>query len=199
MVATTFGLARYGYGLLLPDIRRSFHLSSTSLGLIATGSYAAYLLGTAGMATGGDRAGPRRPVLIGGVCACAGVVLIAVASSPVVLAAGGVVAGVGAAVAYSPFSGAGARALARRGGGGDGGGRERRDRLSAVLGSGCPGAAAAGAGEGTVDHQLRDRLGSGRRGAHRARGRDELALRVGRIRRRRAARHGPGRCGAARH
>jgi MFS family permease len=32
MVAATFGLARYGYGLLLPDIRRSLGLSSTSLG-----------------------------------------------------------------------------------------------------------------------------------------------------------------------
>src|SRR3954463_1737617 len=85
MVGTTFGLARYGYGLLLPDIRRSFGLSSTSLGLIAPGSYAASLVGTAAMAAVGDRAGPRRPVLRGGVCAVAGMVLIAVARSPVVL------------------------------------------------------------------------------------------------------------------
>jgi cyanate permease len=53
MVATTFGLARYGYGLLLPDIRRSFGLSSTSLGLIAgmladgVGLAAAFLAGGA--------------------------------------------------------------------------------------------------------------------------------------------------------
>src|SRR3954470_12178623 len=114
MVATTFGLARYGYGLLLPDIRRSFGLSSTSLGLIATGSYAAYLVGTAGMAAVGDRAGPPRPVLIGGACAVAGMVLIAVASSPLVLAAGVMVAGVSAAIAYPPFSEAVARALPRR-------------------------------------------------------------------------------------
>src|SRR3954454_21144615 len=111
MVATTFGLARYGYGLLLPDIRRSFGLSSTSLGLIATGSYAAYLVGTAGMAAVGDPAGPRRPVLLGGVCAVAGMVLIAVARSPVVLAAGVIVAGASAALAYPPFSEAVARSL----------------------------------------------------------------------------------------
>jgi predicted MFS family arabinose efflux permease len=114
MVATTFGLARYGYGLLLPDIRRSFGLSSTALGLIATGSYAAYLVGTAASAGLGDRAGPRRPVLIGGACAVAGMVLIAVAPSPVVLAAGVMVAGVSAAIAYPPFSEAVARALPRR-------------------------------------------------------------------------------------
>src|SRR3954447_9193824 len=114
MVATTFGLARYGYGLLLPDIRRSFGLSSTSLGLIATGSYAAYLLGTAGMAAVGDRAGPRRPVLIGGACAVGGMVLVAVARSPLVLAVGILIAGASAAMAYPPFSEAVARALARR-------------------------------------------------------------------------------------
>src|SRR4051795_12914793 len=93
MVATTFGLARYGYGLLLPDIRRSFGLSSTALGLIATGSYAAYLVATAAMAGLGDRSGPRRPVLLGGFCAVTGMVLIVVAESPVVLAAGVLVAG----------------------------------------------------------------------------------------------------------
>ena len=114
MVGTTFGLARYGYGLLLPDIRHSFGLSSTSLGLIATGSYAAYLAGTAAMAAAGDRAGPRRPVLLGGACALAGMVLIAIARSPFVLAAGVMVAGFSAALAYPPFSEAVARSLPLR-------------------------------------------------------------------------------------
>jgi predicted MFS family arabinose efflux permease len=114
MVATTFGLARYGYGLLLPDIRRSFGLSSTSLGLIATGSYAAYLVTTAAMAALGDRAGPRRPVLLGGACALVGMVVIAVAQSPVVLAAGVIVAGASAALAYPPFSEAVSLELPRR-------------------------------------------------------------------------------------
>jgi predicted MFS family arabinose efflux permease len=114
MVATTFGLARYGYGLLLPDIRRSFGLSSTSLGLIATGSYVAYLVTTAAMAAIGDRAGPRRPVLLGGLCAVVGMALIAVASSPVVLAVGVMVAGASAALAYPPFSEAVALSLPRR-------------------------------------------------------------------------------------
>src|SRR3954469_12491633 len=114
MVATTFGLARYGYGLLLPDIRRSFELSSTSLGLIATGSYGAYLVTTAAMAAVGDRAGPRRPVLLGGACAVAGMVLVAVATSPLVLAAGVVIAGASAAPASPPFSDAVASALRPR-------------------------------------------------------------------------------------
>jgi predicted MFS family arabinose efflux permease len=114
MVATTFGLARYGYGLLLPDIRRSFDLSSTALGLVATGSYAAYLVTTAAMAAFGDRAGPRRPVLLGGLCAVVGMLLVAVAASPLMLAAGVIVAGASAALAYPPFSDAVASSLPRR-------------------------------------------------------------------------------------
>jgi predicted MFS family arabinose efflux permease len=113
MVATTFGLARYGYGLLLPDIRRSFDLSSTALGLVATGSYAAYLVTTAAMAAFGDRAGPRRPVLLGGLCAVVGMLLVAVAASPLMLAAGVIVAGASAALAYPPFSDAVASSLPR--------------------------------------------------------------------------------------
>lgn len=113
MVGTTFGLARYGYGLLLPEIRRGFGLSSAALGLIATGSYVAYLMATAGMAAFGERAGPRRVVVLGGACAVAGMLLIAVAGSPAVLAAGVVVAGASAALAYPPFSSAVVRSLPR--------------------------------------------------------------------------------------
>ncbi|HLT60041.1 MAG TPA: YbfB/YjiJ family MFS transporter, partial [Microlunatus sp.] len=44
MIAVTFGLARYGYGLLLPDMRDELSLSSGAAGLIASGTYAAYLI-----------------------------------------------------------------------------------------------------------------------------------------------------------
>ena len=43
VVGVTFGMARYGVGLLAPDIRAGFGLSSGSLGLLATASYVAYL------------------------------------------------------------------------------------------------------------------------------------------------------------
>ena len=38
LVATTFGLARYGYGLLVPEMRRSFGLDATTVGLLASGA-----------------------------------------------------------------------------------------------------------------------------------------------------------------
>ncbi|MEA2451063.1 MAG: hypothetical protein QOG63_2995 [Thermoleophilaceae bacterium] len=104
MVGATFGLARYGYGLLLPEMRGDFHLSSAAFGLIATGSYAAYIVGTLAVGTLSDRLGPRVPVVIGGAAAIAGMLLLAVAQSPAMLAAGVLIAGGSAALAYPPFS-----------------------------------------------------------------------------------------------
>src|SRR3954465_8701841 len=104
MGGTPFGPARPGDGLLLPEMRRDFGLSSATLGLIATGSYVAYLLATAAMAGFGHRLGARRPVVLGGLAAIIGMALIAAARTPVVLAVGVVVAGASAALAYPPFS-----------------------------------------------------------------------------------------------
>ena len=43
MIAVTFGLARYGYGLLLPDMQGELGLDPRKAGLIASGAYLAYL------------------------------------------------------------------------------------------------------------------------------------------------------------
>jgi predicted MFS family arabinose efflux permease len=112
MVAVSFGLARYGYGLLLPDIRRAFALSSATLGLIGAGSYAAYLVATVATPVLVARAGARRPVLLGGVLAVAGMLLVAAAPGPAALAAGVLVAGAAGGLVYPPFSEAVARAVA---------------------------------------------------------------------------------------
>lgn len=44
MIAVTFGLARYGYGLLLPSMQAGIHLSPSGAGLIASGAYVSYLV-----------------------------------------------------------------------------------------------------------------------------------------------------------
>jgi predicted MFS family arabinose efflux permease len=112
MVGTSFGLARYGYGLLLPEIRASFDVSNATLGLIATGSYLAYLSGTALVAVAGKRVGAAVPVVVGGLLAVAGMLLVSVARSPAVLGLGVLIAGASAALAYPPFSDAVARDVA---------------------------------------------------------------------------------------
>jgi fucose permease len=42
MIAVTYGLARFAYGLFLPEMRKAFDLSESILGLIGAGSYAGY-------------------------------------------------------------------------------------------------------------------------------------------------------------
>ena len=45
VVGVTFGMARFCYGLTLPDIRRDLGLSELVLGFIASASFAGYLAG----------------------------------------------------------------------------------------------------------------------------------------------------------
>ncbi|TQM09999.1 MFS transporter [Pseudonocardia kunmingensis] len=102
-VATTFGMARYGYGLLLPDIQEDLALGVGVLGVIGSLAYAGYLLGTALVARCVERAGQRATVVGGGVLAVAGTVVVALAGGPVLLGAGVAVAGASAGLVFAPF------------------------------------------------------------------------------------------------
>ncbi|MBP2325901.1 hypothetical protein JOF56_006286 [Kibdelosporangium banguiense] len=44
MIAVTFGLARYGYGLLLPDMQSELGMGASAAGLISSGAYVSYAL-----------------------------------------------------------------------------------------------------------------------------------------------------------
>ncbi len=126
VVGVTFGMARYGFGLLAPDIRAGFSLSSGTLGLLAAASYVAYLVTsvTAGLLTA--RLGPRTIVAAGGACAVVGMVAAGLAPSPAVLFAGLLVAGASAGLVFPPFSDVVARSLPV----------EKRPRVLAAISSG---------------------------------------------------------------
>jgi predicted MFS family arabinose efflux permease len=126
VVGTAYGMARYGYGLLLPDIRRDYGLSTGALGAIAAGSYATYLAGSVLVGALAGRVGLRFLVLFGGASGVAGMALAGLSSGPGMLAAGVLVAGVSAAFALPPFTEAVERCLAP----------ERRARTLASISSG---------------------------------------------------------------
>lgn len=94
--AVTFGPARNGYGLFLPDIREEFGLSTEMLGFIASGHYAGYLAALLAVGLLAARTGPRLPVLAGLLSAGVGTALVALSPNPAVLAVGVVLAGTGA-------------------------------------------------------------------------------------------------------
>ena len=126
VVGVAFGMARYGFGLLAPDIRGSFSLSSGRLGLLAAASYVAYLVTsvTAGLLTA--RLGPRTIVAAGGACAVVGMVAAGLAPTPAVLFVGLLVAGASAGLVFPPFADVVARSLQV----------EKRPRVLAAISSG---------------------------------------------------------------
>jgi predicted MFS family arabinose efflux permease len=126
VVATSYGMARYGFGLLAPEIKATFHLGNRSVGLLAAASYIAYLATsvTAGALT--VRVGPRAVVAAGGGCAVVGMVIAGTAAGPGWLFAGLLVAGASAGFVFPPFSDVVAGSLAP----------ERRARVLSAISSG---------------------------------------------------------------
>lgn len=102
--AVTFGPARNGYGLFLPEIREEFGLSTQMLGFIASGLYAGYLAALLVVGLLAARVGPRLPVLVGLFSAGAGTTLVAFSPNATVLAAGVVLAGTGAGWSWAPYN-----------------------------------------------------------------------------------------------
>jgi predicted MFS family arabinose efflux permease len=126
VIAVAFGLARYGYGLLLPEIRESFSASNATLGLIATGGYVAYLIGNVAAAPLAGARGPRVTVVAGGVVGVAGMALLAVASDAVGLAIGIALSGLSGGLVYPPLGDVIAKRVAP----------ERGSRALAIVSSG---------------------------------------------------------------
>ncbi|RZU32096.1 MFS transporter [Blastococcus saxobsidens] len=99
VIAVTYGLARYGYGLYLPQFRAAFDLSAGTAGAIAAGGYVGYCAAAvvAGGLTGGGRA--RLALWAAGGSAAAGSLLVAAAWDGASLAVGALIAGSGAGAA----------------------------------------------------------------------------------------------------
>src|ERR687889_244902 len=100
IIGVTYGLARYAYGLFVPEFRDEFGLSGAAAGVIASGSYLAYLAGTVASAPISDRAGARRAVVLGGLAASAGMAAVAAASGALALGAAVALAGSGSGLAW---------------------------------------------------------------------------------------------------
>jgi predicted MFS family arabinose efflux permease len=104
MIAVTFGLARYGYGLLLPDMRAEIGMTAGTAGLVSSMAYASYLIANIGVVELTSRWGPR--LAVGGAAGLAaiGMLAIAVAEGVVLLAVGVLVAGAAAGMAFPPYA-----------------------------------------------------------------------------------------------
>ena len=104
IVASTYGLSRYTYGLFVPAIRHDFNLDQATVGAIGSASYLGYLLATLASPLLVRRFSPRLPIVLGGVTATLGMLLVALAGNPMWLALGVTLAGCSPGLAYPPLS-----------------------------------------------------------------------------------------------
>ncbi|PWD51794.1 MFS transporter [Serinibacter arcticus] len=101
LVAVTYGVVRYGYGLQLPELAAEYSLSAGTAGLVASGSFAAYCVAAIAAQRLVPRRGARVVLWLAATLAAAGALLVAASWSTPTLALGVLVAG-SAAGAASP-------------------------------------------------------------------------------------------------
>lgn len=104
IVAVTYGLSRYAFGLFLPQIQMDLGVPVYEMGIVAGSSYAGYLLATVFGSWISAHTGPRMPVLLGGLAATVGMLTISLADSILLLASGVIIAGASPGLAYPPIS-----------------------------------------------------------------------------------------------
>lgn len=122
----TFGFARYGYGLFLPEIRDQFHVSVSLVGFIGSATYVSYLVALLSVGVLSNRIGPRPLIIAGGSSAAGGMAMVAFADSIELLAAGLILAGMSPGFAWAPWSDAVVRMVPQK----------RRERVMALIPSG---------------------------------------------------------------
>lgn len=126
LIAVTYGLARFAYGLFLPEMRQAFGLSPSLLGAIGAGSYLAYCVAIVVSLVYTSRTGPRRMAVAAGAAAVVGMTGVAAAPAAWVLALGILVAGGSSGLVSPPMGEAVARSI-----------REGvQDRANALINSG---------------------------------------------------------------
>src|ERR687897_1776693 len=126
LIAVTYGLARYAYGLFLPEMREAFDLTPAMLGVIGAGSYLGYCVAIVFALVWTSRTGPRWMAVAAGIVAVVGMVVVAFAPAAWVLAVGVLVAGSSTGLASPPMGEAVARSIQKR----------LQDRANALINSG---------------------------------------------------------------
>src|SRR4051794_14122108 len=77
LIAVTYGLARFAYGLLLPEMREALDLSPSLLGVIGAGSYLGYCVAIVISLVYTAKTGPRWMAVAAGAGAVVGMAVVA--------------------------------------------------------------------------------------------------------------------------
>lgn len=106
LIAVTYGMARFSWGIMLPDIRQEIPFTPEVAGLIAACSYVAYCLSVFIASSLTSRFGPRIPAMLAATVAAAGLLILAFSAAPLWLAIGLFIAGLSSGLASPSLAGA---------------------------------------------------------------------------------------------
>ncbi|SES00684.1 Predicted arabinose efflux permease, MFS family [Tranquillimonas rosea] len=126
LIAICYGFARFAFGLFLPQIDGDLDLGPSLSGIISGGSFAGYCIAIVASAALTERFGARAVTVGAAVVAGVGMAGIALAPSPLILAAAVVVAGSSTGLASPPMAAAVAAAVRK----------SRQDLTNTVINSG---------------------------------------------------------------
>jgi predicted MFS family arabinose efflux permease len=106
MIAVTYGLARFSFGLLLPGISESLAMSEFVSGIMSSLFYLSYCFTVLFSTVTTTREGPRRMILYAGLSAFIGMLLIGGTPNTFILAAGVLFAGASTGFVSPPYGAA---------------------------------------------------------------------------------------------
>lgn len=102
--AISYGPARMGFGLFVPEFQDAFSLSSSMVGIVSSLGFAGFFIGLLVAQFLLDRRGPEFPVLTGLAAATIGMGIVTLTPNLAVLAAGVFLAASSAGFAWTPFN-----------------------------------------------------------------------------------------------
>ena len=94
LIAISFGLARFAFGLFVPPIREELALTSSEIGIIGSLPLISFLLATLVAPFAADRYGARFSAIASGVFGVGGLTMIALADDSTMLGAGVIACGI---------------------------------------------------------------------------------------------------------
>ncbi|MCR8848403.1 MFS transporter [Rossellomorea sp. SC111] len=104
MIAVTYGLSRFSYGLMLPYISESISMNSSTSGLISSLSYLAYCIAIVLAMVFSKRLTPKFILMTAGFSSILGLGLIAVSPNSLILGVGIFIAGLSTGVSSPPYA-----------------------------------------------------------------------------------------------
>ncbi|WP_110692419.1 MFS transporter [Salinicola halophyticus] len=111
LIGVSYGLARFAYGLFLPSMREDVGLSSAMAGAIGSGAYVGYCLAIVASAVLVERFGARLMAVAAALIAAAGMAVVSISESPLLLAGAILLAGTSTGLASPPMAQAVAREI----------------------------------------------------------------------------------------